>query len=283
VLLVNESIADNSVSGSGRPPTFLYIGGQRCASSWIHRCLLEHPQVMVTSPSEIHFFDRHHDRSPQWYFDHFRPEAHHRAWGEKTPAYLSEPDVAQRVRNLLPDIQFICCLREPIDRAYSLYEVRSMNKVHGTFEKALEDDPRLLQMGRYAEHLQRWFDLFPREKFLVLLYDGLEKDEAGFMQRVYSHLGVDDTFRPSWVGKRFNATVFPTLRLGLRRIGLDPLVRSMGRTPVGSILRRWHHRRTRGARKSISRDVRRRLQDYYEPSNRELERMLSVDLSAWRR
>ncbi len=263
----------------GRAPTFLFIGGQRCASTWVHRCLSEHPEVFIP-PHELHYFDSHYDRGVEWYLSHFTPEPRHKAWGDKTPAYLTTPEAPRRVHDLVPGAKLVCCLREPVDRAYSLYHLKRLTAGWGTFEEALESDPRILEMGCYAEGLARWFEMFPRDSLLILLYDELAADEAAFARRIYEHIGVDPLFRPSVLGKRVNAVVFPRLRHALRRVGMEPVVRAVGRTWMGGAIRRWNHGRAARA-KPMADSTRRRLMEYYREPNRRLEQLLGIDLAAW--
>ena len=230
---------------------------------------------------EVHFFDLNYDKGVEWYLDHFRPEPHHQAWGDATPGYLTTPAAPARVGDLAPDARLICCLRDPIDRAYSLYHMRQYTRDLGTFEEALEADEHILEMGRYAEHLERWFEMFPKDRLLVLLYDDLQTDEALYLWKIYTHIGVDPAFRPSVLGKKVNAAIFPRLRHTLKRMGMEPAVRAAGRTWVGGTIRRLNHWRGSKRFKSMSPQTRSRLAAYYAKPNRELEDLLGVDLSAW--
>ena len=52
-------------------PTFLGIGAQKCASSWIRNVLHDHPEVFVSHPREVDFFSYHYNRGYTWYERHF--------------------------------------------------------------------------------------------------------------------------------------------------------------------------------------------------------------------
>ena len=46
---------------------------------------------------------------------------------------------------------------------------------------------------------------FPRERFLILIYeDDVERNKERTLQRVFRHLGVNDTFVPPTTGVRYN-------------------------------------------------------------------------------
>ena len=39
-------------------PDFLLIGPHRTGTTWLYRNLAEHPEVLVSEPKELYFFDR---------------------------------------------------------------------------------------------------------------------------------------------------------------------------------------------------------------------------------
>jgi hypothetical protein len=47
-----------------------------------------------------------------------------------------------------------------------------------------------VQWGYYREHVQRWFDHFPREQFLFLRFEDFVTDTEGQMEKVYAFLGL---------------------------------------------------------------------------------------------
>jgi Sulfotransferase domain len=272
-----------------RPPTFVVVGAQRCATTWIHSCLQEHPDVFTATPKELHFFDRHLDRGVDWYLGHFTPGLEHRAWGEATPDYLSAPDAPAQLRSIAPHVRLVCCLREPVARAYSAHQLYSLqHRERGgsgrppEFEEALERDPGLREGGLYARHLRRWLEAFPGDQLLVLLYDRLLEDERAFLTAIFRHLAVDPDFAPSWLGRTRNAVLLPRLRRTLRQAGLEGGVRWLRGTRWGDAIRTRHHRRRRFTYEPMREATRAALARYYAEPNRELEALLGVDLSAWR-
>jgi hypothetical protein len=83
------------------------------------------------------------------------------------------------------------CLREPVDRAFSDYlDLVKNGQFAGPFTAALEKFPRLLDRGRYATHLQRYLDLFPRQQLHVSLFDDLRTDPQAYADGVFDFLGV---------------------------------------------------------------------------------------------
>jgi hypothetical protein len=110
--------------------------------------------------------------------------------GEATPFYLFHPAAPARLRATVPHARLVVILRDPVERAVSGYHhaVRMGDETRA-IDVALDpasaedlpdavewyDDPacpaRLrgyLARGRYAEQLERWFAVVPREQVLVL-------------------------------------------------------------------------------------------------------------------
>jgi len=186
-------------------PDFVVIGAQKAGTSSLYGQLAAHPSVVPALRKEVHHFDR-----PPVGLDRYRPWFPRRATldriarrtgrgitGEATPYYLCHPAVPGRMRAVLPDVRLIAVLRDPVARAISGYHhaVRVGDETR-PIEVALDpaaaeelapatdaawydapDSPLrvhgYLARGRYAEQLERWFAVYPREQMLVLDSDAL--------------------------------------------------------------------------------------------------------------
>ena len=290
---------------AGALPDFLIVGAEKAATTWLARCLAEHPSIFIPPEKELFFFSSRFDRGLEWYRGLFRDGSNARRIGEATPVYLSHPDAPARIRATLGEIDLIASLRHPVDRAYSAYW---HNLRHGRlspesdFTASLEADAfEIRSRGAYAHHLDRYLATFPRERLLVLLYDEVRAEPLGVLRRCLAFLGVDPGFRPSTLDARLNegraditaATgpvrrVRSVLRTGVlwaRHHGLLP--RSVERRLVTSA---DHVARTaaslgRRARtwEPLRPDLRAELFDrFYRSDVERLEELLGLDLSGWR-
>lgn len=188
-------------------PTFIGVGVQKCATTWLHRILEEHPDIGVPSCKEIDFFSRHYDHGYAWYERWFEG-CRQTAVGEVSPSYFHEPAVPERVGRFVPDVKIVAIFRDPVERALSnhRHEVR-VGHLTGpdlSLEAGLENNPTYVDQGRYATHLQRWFDSFPQSRILTLLTDDIREDPAAVAARTYEFLGVDPTHRPRSLERRPN-------------------------------------------------------------------------------
>jgi hypothetical protein len=213
--------------GRGRLlPDFIIIGAAKAGTTSLYGWLSGHPYVSPATTKEVHYFDYNFDRGEDWYRTHFPLERDRDAFerehgrpfltGEASPSYVSHYWAPQRIAAMLPDVKLIMLLRNPVDRAYSQFRMsqREGEEKLDSFEEALaiEDerldgerarslaDPRYnswpigcwsYQMrSRYAEQLERWLSLFPRERFLFVDSEELSAQPERALQRVYDFLGL---------------------------------------------------------------------------------------------
>lgn len=221
--------------GRGRVlPDFLVIGAAKCGTTSLYAGLAEHPHVVPCSTrdayfgntKEIHFFDYQWYRGKDWYRSHFPLERERHAFvqthgvpfltGEASPPYISHLWAPRRVRAMLPHAKLIAVLREPVERAYSQFQLSRREGVEEfeSFEEAVAHeeerlrpewermaaDPRYnswnfgcwsyLARSRYAEQVERWLELFPRKQFLFLKAEDLFADPAATLELAYEFLGL---------------------------------------------------------------------------------------------
>ena len=195
-------------------PDFLVLGAMKAGTSSLFHHLTRHPQVRGPLRKEVHYFGHGHraGRSLGWYRAHF-PLRRGSGWltGEATPDYLYDAQAPARIRAALPDVRLIAILREPAGRAVSHYfhEVRMGRETLPIEEAFAMEGARLAHAatlgeagretlhhagyrhrGLYAEQIERYLALFPRERLLVLGSAELRRDPEAAMAQVFAHLGL---------------------------------------------------------------------------------------------
>ena len=217
---------------------FIGIGAQKCASTWIHRVLSDHPEVVIYPGKEIDFFSVYYDRGYQWYEKQLGKPGKATVAGEVSTSYFADSDSPERVFHYNPDMRIILSLRDPIERAFSnhLHEVRlqHMTGQNLTFEAGLENNPMYLLQSRYSLHLARWLTVFPISQILVLFQEDIRDDAIGQSRKLYQFLGISDTHHSEFLKEKINVsqrTKYPHIerlartagRLG-RALGANHLV-----------------------------------------------------------
>jgi hypothetical protein len=234
-------------------PTFLVIGAQKGGTTSLYAYLTAHPAVLGASIKEVQYFSKFYAEGEDWYLSYFPLELRggaarlragvRPAVGEASATYLFHPRAPERVHVFDPGMRLIAVLRDPVDRAYSHYQMEHRwGRETLPFEDALQREaelrPELERMssdpvfesedaincsyvarGRYAEQLERWLGLFPREQLLVLTSDELLEDPAGSMATVARFLGIPEWRAPSYPlrGVREYGTMAPETRERLSR------------------------------------------------------------------
>ena len=190
------------------------------------------------------------------YLKLFRNANHEKAIGEASVCYLWSDSAAANIAEHIPKAKIIMILRDPAERAFSQYrQWASKGIVRDTFFDVCKSSIAnaggkfqamnpFLQMGLYADQVQRYMDLFPRENIRIFLYEEYQRDARGMIADILRLLGVDASFQPD-----------------------------MSR----------RHLADHGAPYTMNPQERSYLVDYYRSNVRKLSQLLSCDLSAWER
>lgn len=103
---------------------FIVVGAQKAGTSSLFNFLSLHPQCSFSSKKEIHYFDKNYVKGETWYHKHFkRSKSSSKNYFEATPSYIYFPWVPQRISAYNNNIKLICVLRDPIERAYSAWNM----------------------------------------------------------------------------------------------------------------------------------------------------------------
>jgi hypothetical protein len=266
-----------------RDVDFLIIGAAKSATTWLQESLLTDPAICMPL-GEFHYFSSEYELGENWYLRQFPRTEAHEFFGERSNSYLEHPAAAGRIHSTLPHAKLIAQLRNPVERAYSDYcMLYRRGEVGGDIDRYLDPrkaaEARFLQGGLYYRQLQRYFDLYPRDQLLVLLYDQVESAPAAQLARVQAFLGLNQVAAP--VETRVKDKRTPVLSPRVRRY-LSPVksfVQPLRGTAVFDIIYRtiaW-----KPAYPAMNEDLRKRLGAFYEKESDFLGELLSLDLSTW--
>src|SRR5438094_2652916 len=189
---------------------FLVAGAQKSGTTALNYYLTHHPRIALPVKKELHFFDNDElfaggNVSYEPLHEMFRPARVGSIAGDNTPIYLYWRPALPRSREYNPAMKFIGILRNPIERAFSQWNMQRtrgiepfdfLDAVGAEPSRIAESAPKQLRKfsyvdrGRYAEQLERAFRLFPRERFLVIKYEEFRARQREVVEAVFRFLGL---------------------------------------------------------------------------------------------
>lgn len=269
---------------------FVCVGPQRTGTTWVYEMLRQHPDLCLPKAvKETMYFDQHYEQGLEWYsqyFGHARPGQLH---GEVAPTYFDAPKVPQRILDVSPDCRILITLRDPVERARSLFlHHLKKGRVSRNFWDAAERVPRIIEAGRYARYIPRWRSRFGSEQVTLLFLDDIKKKPKEVLRLIQATLGVRRADPPENQNERFNGASLPrftTLARGiaflttkLHEYGFHNVVRSVKKTGAKSLVYSGGEERM----PTLSASVRENLVNEYERDIRFVEEESGRDLSRWR-
>lgn len=185
----------------------------------MHHFLGRHPEIFICPVNEPNFFAVRDGGLPragpgmEWlerrslcdegaYRRSFDGAKGERAIGEVSPRYMATPGTAERIASVLPEVKLVAILRQPAERAFSSFVSLRRDGIEplADLRLAIRDEPRRLaegwglgrytETGRYAQHLEPYFEHFPRDHIRVYLHDDLQEDPRGLFADLFEFLGV---------------------------------------------------------------------------------------------
>ncbi|MCM1981521.1 sulfotransferase family protein [Lyngbya confervoides] len=292
-------------------PNFLVIGAEKAGTTSLDYYLQQHPEIFMSAIKEPRYF------APEFYTTYFHgPRVGQRSQpmtqadyealfagvttqplvGETSPQYLYFSACAPRIAQCLPEVKLLAVLRNPAERAFSAYayQQRCGYDLEHSFEAALALEADRIQalwrpvwhyraLGFYFRQLIPYYQLFPRDRIRVFLYDDLQQDAVQFSQSVYAFLGVDPSFIPDIAAK--NVSGRPKSRLLhnvlFRDNGIKTWAKRLIPRRAGSALAGFLKRQNLGEKPILSGQTRRELIQAYRSDILQLQDLIERDLSAW--
>lgn len=193
-----------------RKVEFVVIGAQKAGTTALFDHLSDDPCLNLSTVKETHFFD---DEGVDWsrpdysayhaHFDLTRPGP----MGEATPIYIFWPNSLKRLAAYNPDAKLILMLRDPVERAFSHWQMEYARGVETLpFAQAVRAGRRRLdglapnhpdrrvftyvERGFYGRQVEHLLSVFPPVQLLVLRADDLRREPGRPLAAVYAHLGL---------------------------------------------------------------------------------------------
>jgi hypothetical protein len=294
---------------------FFIVGAPKCGTTALSDYLSEHPGICMAVPKEPTYFaddlqGLRYVTSLEEYEALFACKGKNKVLaGDASPAYMFSQTAIANIHEYNPDAKLIVMLRNPVETVYSshsqlLYSLFEDEEDFGrawalqTARKNGENIPAkcreaaLLQyreVAAYPEQLERLFEVFPKDRVKIILFDEFVKDTSLVYNEVIEFLGLDEfssvDFSIRNPRKKSRYAILNSI-IHSPPDFLVKLLRSAGK----GMLHRWIIK-THGwlknintevvAKEEIPADTRRMLYEVFEEDIRRLEVILGRDLSSW--
>jgi hypothetical protein len=200
-------------------PDFFVIGVVRSGTTSLFHYLGQHKCIKAAAYDELGFFDDNFHLGMNWYRSLFPTSFIKKKIADKygkfltfddTPFYIYNPLVAERIHRLFPQTKLIANLRNPIDRAYSNYDIALTKNEKRTFEEVIDyelqfidrskdrlDDKAflvnefyqlILTRGFYSSQLKFWFDKFSKNQFLFVSSEEFSHNTKITLEEIFKFL-----------------------------------------------------------------------------------------------
>ena len=261
-----ETIPDGEALTARGLPDFLIIGAQKSGTTFLYDLLGGHPNVEPAAVKEVQYFTSNFERGEGWYRAHFPSRLGEQGsiTGEASPYYLFHPHAPARAARLVPEARLVVVLRDPVDRAYSHYHhIFRRGREPLGFDTAVRMEPfrlrgeteKMREDERYHSLNHQWFSYLSRGVYVDQLSAWLQHFDRDRMLILKSGDLFADTPKTMKSVLSF---------LGLPDVPLEGPARAKsdkGYAPMEP-------------------DVRRRLEEYFEPHNHLLSERFGVDFGA---
>lgn len=199
-------------------PNLFVIGAAKSGTSSLHYYLDQHPDVHMSREKEPHYFSR--SPSGTWprtraltqgeYESLFESDKPVRGESSVTYSFWPYPSgIPEKIHAVAPDARFIYLVRDPVARVISHYFHRiglgtEHRGIHDVVAEPREPQERYVTASSYATQAERYLDVFPADRLLVIDHADLLRDREAVLRECFAFLGVDPAFTsPNW-GLRIN-------------------------------------------------------------------------------
>ena len=200
----SDLVINNIINYKYRYFDFGIIGVQKGGTTSLLHNLRKHDNISM-SKEEDHIFDLGLGRST--IYERKKHLDYNKIVGFKNPGLLYLTHNYIHLQYFVPNIKLIILLRNPVNRAYSHWNMIISGNYNNnrTFEDSINDELRhrmgenrsfntaefhFLQRGLYYDQLIELFKYFKRENILIIISEKMFENEEKYYKMIYNFIGV---------------------------------------------------------------------------------------------
>ncbi len=277
------------------PNTFI-AGFPRSGTSSLWYWLSEHPDVCASSTKETYYlFNKVIDINKDanylehgWagFNKHFKHYNGEKVIFEATPVYFNRQMPMDLIAEIQPIPKVLFMVREPSERIFSFYRYQKYRRKNidknMDFSQFVEEREPMLKQSKYMEQIQPWLDRLGQHHVSVFLMEELLNNSEIFMKKVCQYLNIDHTFYESYPftvgnpGVKIKNQWLHNLGLKIQRFVPNEIQNKL----INPLYLKLNSEKLPApTQKDL--DTKKRLQEQYEPYNRQLAEVFNLDLTYW--
>lgn len=297
---------------NSRVPDFYVVGAAKAGTTSLWHYLKQHPGLFLVSDfkhKELAYFASDHGMSNRDQYTSFFKEANpNQLIGEVCNSYLTDLKSATLIKEEVPKAKIIIILRDPIQRAKSLWRwmLQEGYETIDDFNMALiEEENRINDSefkqnnahgnywnfmykasGLYYNQVKRYYDVFGKDNCFVCLFDELESNTESLMQRMYNFLELkEEHIQIEYKIQNVSGSVrFPKFQRFLRQTA--PKIRDKMSLPKGLLSKPINYllkkNKTNKKQKiSLDKEILNSIESYFREDINKTAKLIDKDLSKW--
>jgi len=182
-------------------PEFIIVGATKCGTTALWHNLDKHPVINMatktTTSLEMNFFG---GKTRKFGIDWYKSRFSGKVSGEKSTVYCQNKGAMRNIKKHMPDAKLILCVRHPVDRAYSNWQMNHRGgegKIKEQFNMNLFRK-KYSSTGRYIKMINNIIlPYFDKSQLYICVGEHMKKDMTAEMKKVFEYIGVDDLNLPS--------------------------------------------------------------------------------------
>lgn len=279
------------------------IGAPKAGTTRIADLLGEHPEVCLSEPKEIHYFNSrmayfhppgnaNSQKDYSWYEKHYKHCKADALKGEFSTGYLFDLDAPKRIKERYPDIKLIVCMRHPANRAYSQYIMfrEYFQKEKRPFDEVMKLEDEFIGKSLYYKQISHFLNFFNKEQMHFIFLEDLKDHPKETLQKLYGFLGVEKSFVPeklNAVANKAKRSKFPIVSTAMGvftktmiSLGLSGVVESLKKAGLKDMVISLNSSKLQYEK--MSDYARQYVLEQTIPDTEKLETLLERDLSHWK-
>lgn len=184
-------------------PDFIIVGCMKCGTTVMWYNMNNHPDITMgknwddpkKTSTEIRFWNngkphKNYKKGFEWYKNLFKGNF----CGEKCANYIESSKAMQLMSKYIPNLKIIINIRNPIDRAYSEYQMaKHTRKLKIPFKKIIKQKPAFIEKSKYFKMIKKnVLPYFKKENIYISIQERMKNNTEKELNKIYKFLGVKE-------------------------------------------------------------------------------------------